>query len=85
MNAISEEYEKNRAFGKRENLEKRLAMWAQQFSTDKRYPWVGLGLIDDLKCACRELGGDPDRKYPDMRKAQRAPTAPQPEEKVYDL
>jgi hypothetical protein len=37
---------------------------------DKRYPWVGLGLIDDLKCASRELGGDPDKQYPDMRKPE---------------
>lgn len=64
-----DEYKKNRAFGKREGLEKRLAMWANQLSRDKQYPWVGLGLIDDLKCASRELGGDPDKQYPDMRKS----------------
>jgi hypothetical protein len=56
--------DKNRCFGKREGLEKRLAMWAVQLGTDKRFPWVGSGLIDDLKAACRELGGDPDKRYP---------------------
>lgn len=85
---MADEYEKNRAFGKPENIEKRLAMWAQQFSMDKRYPWVGLGLIDDLKCACRMLGGDPDKKYPDMRSKGPSVPAPTPEaapEPVYDL
>lgn len=67
----------NRCFGKPEGLEKRLAYWARQLSMDKKYPWVGLGLIDDLKCACRELGGDPDKTYPDMRKPESAP-APAP-------
>lgn len=74
----------DRCFGEPENIEKRLAMWVQQFSTDKRYPWVGLGFIDDLKCACRMLGGDPDRKYPDMRKPVAAPK-PEPENEEYDL
>lgn len=64
----------DRAFGKPENLEKRLAMWIAQLSTDKSFPWVGLGLIDDLKCACRMLGGDPDKRYPDMRKPEPAKT-----------
>lgn len=61
------DYEKNRAFGKPENIEKRLAMWVTQLSMDKSFPWVGLGLIDDLKCACRMLGGDPEKRYADMR------------------
>jgi hypothetical protein len=80
---MADEYDRNRAFGKPEGLEKRLAMWANQFSTDKRYPWVGLGLIDDLKCASRMLGGDPDKRYPDMRKPE---PAPEPAKVVeYDL
>lgn len=71
----------NRCFGKRDGLEKRLAYWARQLSMDNRYPWVGLGLIDDLKCASRELGGDPDKEYPDMREP-----APEPAPAVeYDL
>jgi hypothetical protein len=65
---MADDYDENRGFGKPEGLEKRLAMWARQLSCDKRFPWVGLGLIDDLKCASRELGGDPDKQYPDMRK-----------------
>lgn len=78
-----DEYEKNRAFGKPENLEKRLAMWANQLSMDKSYPWVGLGLIDDLKCACRVLGGDPDKQFPDMRKSA---VKPEPAKSMeYDL
>jgi hypothetical protein len=65
--------DENRCFGKRENLEKRLAMWVAQLSMDRSLPWVGLGLIDDLKCACRELGGDPDKQYADMRNPKPAP------------
>lgn len=82
---MADEYEKNRAFGKRENLEKRLAMWANQLSCDRKYPWVGLGLIDDLKCACRELGGDPDKTYPDMRPAKRQPAPESVQAMEYDL
>lgn len=70
--------EDHRCFGKPENIEKRLAMWANQLSCDKRYPWVGLGLIDDLKCACIMLGGEPDKTYPDMRPKSRQ-SAPEPE------
>lgn len=62
--------EDHRCFGKPEGIEKRLAMWTRQFSMDKRYPWVGLGLIDDLKCACKMLGGDPEQEYPDLRKPE---------------
>ncbi|MFL6707950.1 MAG: hypothetical protein ACJ8HI_07065 [Massilia sp.] len=82
---MADEYEKNRAFGKPEGIEKRLAMWQNQLSRDKSFPWVGLGLIDDLKCACRMLGGDPDKQYPDMRKPAPTP-APEPAKVVeYDL
>lgn len=74
----------NRCFGKPEGIEKRLAMWVTRFSTDRSIPWVGMGVVDDLKCACRMLGGDPDKKYPDMRK--NPPSAPAPVPTVeYDL
>jgi hypothetical protein len=81
---MADEYEKNRAFGKPEDIEKRLSYWARQLSTDKNFPWVGLGLIDDLRCACKMLGGDPDLKYPDLRLTPKksAPAAPVVE---YDL
>lgn len=77
----------DRAFGKPENIEKRLAMWKRQLSMDKGFPWVGLGLIDDLDCACRMLGGDPDKIYPDIRPVPSHAPAPAPEQKetVYDL
>lgn len=85
MAANIDEYEKNRAFGKREGLEKRLAYWSRQLSSDKAYPWVGLGLIDDLRAACRELGGDPDKVYADLRLTPKK-SAPAPTPAVeYDL
>lgn len=78
--------EPNRAFGKPENIEKRLAYWARQLSTNKALPWVGLGLIDDLECACRMLGGDPDKRYPDMRTTKVEPPKSVPAAPVeYDL
>lgn len=81
---MADEYEKNRAFGKPEGIEKRLAMWYNQLARDKSYPWVGLGLLDDIKCACRMLGGDADKQYPDMRKP--APMVePEPAKVEYDL
>jgi hypothetical protein len=74
----------HRCFGKPEGMEKRLAMWARSLSMDKSYPWVGLGLIDDLKGACRMLGGDPDKVYPDMRKNS-PPAEPESPIVEYDL
>ena len=57
--------DEERPFGKREGLEKRLALWANQLSKDKQYPWIGLGIIDDLKCAAEALGGESfDKLYP---------------------
>lgn len=46
-----------RMFGKEEGLEERLAMWVDRLSHDKQLPWVGLGLIDDLKIS-RKLIAD---------------------------
>jgi hypothetical protein len=70
-----------RPFGKPEGIEKRLAMWANQLGRDKTYPWIGLGIIDDLKCAAEMLGGEPfDKLYPSVIPK---PAAPAPVE--YDL
>lgn len=63
----------HRCFGKPEGIEKRLSMWASGLGADKKYPWVGMGLIDDLKCASRMLGGDPDKINADMRMSMRTP------------
>lgn len=54
----------NRCFGKEEGLGKRLAMWANSLGRNKMYPWLGLGIVDDLKAAARKLGTDPDKLYP---------------------
>jgi len=45
-----------RQFGIPEGLGRRLNTWANQLAMDKRYPWIGTGLIDDLKCAASQLG-----------------------------
>lgn len=54
----------DRCFGKEEGLGKRLAMWANSLGRNKSYPWLGLGIVDDIKCAARLLGVDPDAFYP---------------------
>lgn len=79
-----DDQEKSRGFGEPENIEKRLAMWAIQLSVDKKFPWVGTGLIDDLKCACRMLGGDPDKRYIGSKAAPKE-APPEPAKVEYDL
>jgi len=74
--------DEERAFGKPEGIEKRLAMWHRQLKNDSRCPIHYRGMIDDLSCASRMLGGDPDKKYPDMRPAPKPEPAPSTE---YDL
>lgn len=61
---MADEYDKTRCFGKTEGLGKRLAMWANSLGRNKMYPWIGLGIVDDLKAAARALGEDPDALYP---------------------
>lgn len=51
-------------YGAPEGIGKRLAYWANQLSRSKEYPWVGLGLINDLKCAAKLHGADFDTLYP---------------------
>ncbi len=86
--SAQEEDDKNRPFGKAENIEKRLAGWAHSLSTDTRYPWAGLGLIDDLKQACRMLGGNPDKLEPKSLRVANPKFEPAPEPAAlteYDL
>ncbi len=74
----------NRCFGKSEGLGRRLAMWANSLGRNKEYPWIGLGIVDDLKAAARNLGEDPDALYPTdiyMHRAER----PAPPKMEYDL
>lgn len=47
-----------------DDLGKRLAYWANQLSRDKSYPWVGTGLIGDLKTVAKLHGADFDQLYP---------------------
>lgn len=78
------------SFGKPDGVDRRLAAWARQLSCDKSYPWVGSGLIDDLKCAAKILGTDFDVMYPSpipeddefaaFRAARKAAAPPPPEE-----
>jgi hypothetical protein len=52
-------------FGIPEGLGRRLNTWANQLSRDKSYPWLGTGIIADLKCAAQQLGAPPfDEMFP---------------------
>jgi hypothetical protein len=44
--------------GREEGLAERLKMWRRHLATDKRYPWLGSGICDDLVTAARLLGAD---------------------------
>lgn len=44
-----------RSYGKPEGLADRLLEHIEKLGTDKTLPWVGLGLIDDLRCASEAL------------------------------
>lgn len=73
---MADEYDKTRCFGKPEGLGKRLAMWANSLGRNKDYPWIGLGIVDDLKEAARQLGVDPEKNYPNEIFTHRAAPAP---------
>lgn len=47
-------------YGAREGLADRLERWAEQLGTDKKYPWIGTGIIADLKTAADALNGKPE-------------------------
>lgn len=46
-------------FGKEEGLSARLEKWANDLGKNRSYPWVGLGLIEDLRAAAAVLDGRP--------------------------
>lgn len=50
-------YMENRPYGKPEGLADRLLEHIDRLGTDKQLPWVGLGLIADLRCASEQLRG----------------------------
>ena len=47
-----------KSFGHPDGIEKRLIMWRRQLGVDRRYPWIGTGILDDLVCAAKLLGAD---------------------------
>lgn len=61
-------------FGKPEGLSKRLDKWASDLGKNSTYPWVGLGLIADLKAAAAVIDGRP---IPDEDQ-EPAPKTPEP-------
>jgi hypothetical protein len=70
-------------FGKEEGLSKRLDKWATDLSRQQTYPWVGLGLIADLRAAAAVIDGrpipvDPNEGLPED-------TEPAPSSPEYDL
>jgi hypothetical protein len=55
-----------RKYGKPEGLADRLDEHAERMAKDKRTPWLGLGLYDDLQCAARQLRGQPEPTKPSL-------------------
>lgn len=47
-----------RMHGSENGIAERLKMWRRQLAQDKRYPWMGTGICDDLVTAARLLGAD---------------------------
>lgn len=47
-----------RRYGKPEGLLERLEEWIDRMGNDHNLPWVGLGLIDDLKLVVTLLPAD---------------------------
>lgn len=75
-------------FGHPENIEKRLVTWRRQLSLDKRFPWVGTGLLDDLVCAAKLLGADVsefEKKDTAQPMLDILPTEPEQQNLEYDL
>lgn len=52
-------WDKTRPYGKPEGLADRLLDHIHKLGTDKTLPWVGLGLIDDLRAASEAISGKP--------------------------
>lgn len=46
------------SFGMPEGIEQRLVDWRRRLGTNKEYPWLGTGILDDLVCAAGMLGAD---------------------------
>lgn len=52
----------DRQYGKREGLAARLLEHIERLGKDKTLPWVGLGLIDDLRAASAAISGKTEKK-----------------------
>ena len=53
----------DRKYGKHEGLRERLLDWANRMSNDKSWPWVGLGIIDDIELAASLLPDPPMQEF----------------------
>lgn len=76
------------SFGMPEGIEQRLVYWRRQLGSNKEYPWLGTGILDDLVCAAGMLGADvsefrqQDRDQPAF---DIIPAAPEQQPFEYDL
>jgi hypothetical protein len=53
-------------YGKPEGLADRLDEHVERLGKDKRIPWLGLGIVQDLQCAARLLRGQPEPTKPTL-------------------
>jgi hypothetical protein len=71
-----------RLYGKAEGLADRLDAWAQRVSMDKTLPWIGLGIIADIRAAAATIRGEP---LPDPDLEKYTDVAIQSDSLEYDL
>lgn len=48
----------DRMHGQEKGIAERLLMWRRTLGTEKKYPWLGTGICDDLVTAAKLLGAD---------------------------
>lgn len=76
------------SFGMPEGIEQRLVDWRRRLGSNKEYPWLGTGILDDLVCAANLLGADvsefmqPDYDQPTF---EVIPAEPVQQQIEYDL
>lgn len=57
-------------YGARDELADRLDDWIERLSKDRSLPWMGLGLIADLRAARDTLNGVPEKAEPEAWEIQ---------------
>jgi hypothetical protein len=63
-------------------------MWRRQLAVDRKYPWIGTGLLDDLVCAAKMLGANTsefEKEDDEQQTFDIIPAEPEQQNLEYDL